>query len=169
MELEPIEKHKLALPAEDVDKCLLALALNGGAIRRTVREMKAAGIKVSEDQLADWRDKFPKRYLWHSTENAAKLEKDIIAAQREVIAAATRASMDAIAMEHERILAGETKDAAASARNLATVVGISTTKLLELSGRPTNITEVRKPEQIIEALKRKGYKVDVDSTAEESE
>ena len=164
MELEPIEKHNLKAPPEDVDRALLALALNGGAIERTVRELKAADVKVSSDQLADWRDKFPKRYQWHATENAAKLEKDIISSQREVIAAATRATMDAVAMEHERIKRGETKDAASSARNLATVVGISTTKLLELSGRPTSITEVRKPEEIIKALKSRGVKVDVEAT-----
>lgn len=167
MELEPIEKHNLKAPPEDVDRALLALALNGGAIERTVRELKAADVKVSSDQLADWRDKFPKRYQWHATENAAKLEKDIISSQREVIAAATRATMDAVAMEHERIKRGETKDAASSARNLATVVGISTTKLLELSGRPTSITEVRKPEEIIKALKNRGVKVDVEATADD--
>jgi hypothetical protein len=167
MELEPVEKHNLKSPPEDVDRALLALALNGGAIERTIRELKAADVKVSRDQLMDWRDKFPKRYLWHSTENAAKLEKEIIASQREVIAAATKATMDAVAMEHERIKAGETKDAASSARNLATVVGISTTKLLELSGRPTSITEVRKPEEIIRALKNRGVKVDVEATAED--
>lgn len=167
MELEPIEKHKLALPSDDVDKCLLALALNGGALARTVREMKAAGVKVSADQLREWRDKFPKRYQWHAAENAAKLEKDIISNQREVIAAATQATLDAIAIEHERIKQGEVKDAAAAARNLATVVGISTTKLLELSGRPTSITEVRKPEEILKALRRKGYQVDVEGSAED--
>lgn len=167
MELEPIEKHNLKAPPEDVDRALLALALNGGAIERTIRELKAADVKVSSDQLAYWRDQFPKRYQWHATENAAKLEKDIIASQREVIAAATKATMDAVAMEHERIKAGETKDAASSARNLATVVGISTTKLLELSGRPTSITEVRKPEEIIKALKNRGVKVDVEATADD--
>jgi hypothetical protein len=169
VELEPIEKHKLALPSDEVDKCLLALALNGGALARTVREMKAAGIKVSPDQLREWRDKFPKRYQWHATENAAKLEKDIIASQREIIAAATSAALDAVAEEHERIRRGDVKDAAATARNLATVVGISTTKLLELSGRPTSITEVRKPEEILKALKRKGFQVDVEGSAEDEE
>ena len=159
VELEPIEKHKLALPADQVDACLLALALNAGAIARTVREMKGQGIKVSERQLGEWRDKFPKRYSWHHTENAKRLEDDIVTGQRELIAAAVEAARAAIAVEGERIAAGEVKDASATARNLATVAGIGTTKILELTGRPTQITEVRKPEQILEQLKTIGYDV----------
>lgn len=166
MELEPIEKHRLALPAEEVDNCLLALALNGGAIARTVRELKQSGVKVSADQIADWRDKFPKRYFWHCTENAAKLEGEVLASYRELIARSTEASLKAVEIEAERLAAGEVKDAAATARNLSTVFGITTTKLLELSGRPTQITEVRKPEQIMASLKRYGVNI-VDSDAEE--
>jgi predicted nucleic acid-binding protein len=170
MELEPIEKYKLALPDDQVDACLLALALNGGAIARTVRQMKGQGIKVSADQLADWRDKFPKRYSWHHTENSRRLEDDIVAGQRELIAAAVEAAKDAIAVEAKRIAAGDVKDASATARNLATVAGIGTTKILELTGRPTQITEVRKPEQIIAQLKQIGYEVsDVEGSADDDE
>lgn len=170
MELEPIEKHNLKSPAEDVDKALLALALNGGAVARTVRELKSAGVKVTADQLSGWRDKFPKRYMWHATENAAKLEKDIIAGQRELIADAINAAKKAVAVEEKRIAAGDVKDAAASARNLSTVAGIGTTKVLELSGRPTQITEVRKPEQILKRLKEIGYDVsEVEGTAEDDD
>ena len=167
MEIEPIEKHNLALPADQVDQCLLALAVNAGAIARTVREMQQAGIKVSERQLGEWRDKFPKRYMWHASENAAKIEKEIIAGQRELIADAISAARKAVAVEAERIAAGEVKDASAAARNLSTVAGIGTTKVLELSGRPTQITEVRKPEQILKRLKEIGY--DVNAEAEEAE
>lgn len=172
MELEPIEKYKLALPDDQVDACLLALALNGGAVARTVREMKAQGIKVSVDQLADWRDKFPKRYSWHHTENARKLEDDIVAGQRELIAAAVSAAKKAVDVEMQRIVAGEVRDAAGSARNLATVAGIGTTKILELTGRPTQITEVRKPEQIIAQLKKVGYDIsdsDVEGSADDDD
>jgi predicted nucleic acid-binding protein len=98
------------------------------------------------------------------------LEDDIVAGQRELIAAAVEAAKDAIAVEAKRIAAGDVKDASATARNLATVAGIGTTKILELTGRPTQITEVRKPEQIIAQLKQIGYEVsDVEGSADDDE
>lgn len=167
-EIEPVEPKNGNLglepyPEDTVDKALLALALKGGNATAAARLMRATGEKVSADAISNWRDKYPQRYAYHCTENVQAIENGIAANQRELVTAAAQASLDAIKLEHERILDGEVKDASASARNLQTIAGIGVTKVLEITGRPTAIIEHRRPEDVVRRLNA----LVVDSDAEE--
>lgn len=157
---------------DTVDKALALLALNGGNMALTVREMNSYGAendieefqRLSKDTLRAWRDTYTERYRWHQTENAGAIEKRLVEAQREVALIAADGVRTAVEIEMERLESGQVKDAGASARNLATVMGISTTKVLELTGRPTSIVEHRRPEDVVRRMRSI-----IDSTAEEDE
>lgn len=149
-----------------IDRALALLALNGGNLSATARDCQASDDpelqQVRAHTIANWRDAHSERYRWHVTENSGEIERRLVQDQREVAAIAASGVRAAMDLEIERIRAGEVKDASASARNLATVMGIATTKVLELTGRPTTIIEHRRPEQVVERLSKI-----IESTAEE--
>jgi hypothetical protein len=167
MELErinAIRPDKSKYEDDFVDQALLHLVLNDYNVRRTVRELTAAGMKVPEKTLAGWRDAYPRRLQFHATETARELEERIVTKHRAVASAALDGVMLATEKEVEKIKAGDVRDYAASARNLATTSAISTDKLLALTGRPSSIVQHdRKPEAILARLASLGV---VDSTAE---
>ena len=170
-EIEPVKTSENnlgieAYPEADIDRCLMALAIEGGNVPATVRFLKAAangGRSPNRDTIRRWRDQYPARYAYHTTERAKEIEDGIVRGQRELIAGASIAAQDAVSLEHKRILEGDIKDAAASARNLQTVAGIGVTKIMEMTGRPTQIIEHRRPEDIVRRLNE----MVVDSDAEE--
>ena len=170
-DIEPVVPRRSNLPGVepfveiDVDRALLALSVNGGNVQAARRDLVATcgSSAPSEDTIKVWREKYPNRYLYHATENSRTIEDRIAITQRELVTGAADAAKVAVALEHERLLAGEVKDAASSARNLQTVAGIGVTKILEITGRPTQIVEHRKPEDIVRRLND----LVIDSDAEE--
>lgn len=162
-EIEPIVAEKYT--AEQVDAALLALAVNGGQYRKTVREIAAGGgPKIPESTLKGWRESYPQRYGFHLTANTDKAEKAATQGFLEIIHATQAAMLEAVELEAKRIQRGDVRDAASSGRNLATIAGISGTQLLQLSGRPTQVVEHRKPEEVLRRLAALGV---VESTAVE--
>lgn len=111
-------------------------------------------IKHHQDQYRELHDK-------HKTQ----IEDDAARRMRDKLLLADQVETAAIELEHQRILNGEVKDAAASARNMATVKGINADKLLTMTGRPAQITEHRNTDEILAKLKQ--YGLTVDSSAEE--
>lgn len=165
-ELEPLYAQRYE--PEHVAHALATLAMCGGNCRQARERLLAAGIDVNERTLLYWKnDRFPERYRQACHDTAPQIEAQVVDFQRELAYRASQAAQNAVALELERIEAREVKDASASARNLATTAGIAVDKVLSLTGRPTQITEHRTPEQ---SLKRLGQLVPgliVDSTADE--
>ena len=133
---------------ETVERALTVLALSGGNGREAERRLKEMGIKISYATLYEWKDRHAVRYQQIQDERAPQIEETIIRELRETAVMASRVALKGLEAAEKEIEAGDSKDAAASARNAATVAGIATDKLLVLSGRPTQITESRTSEDL---------------------
>lgn len=150
-ELEPLE-HERWTP-DQIVAGLTALALNGGNASRAAEQLQAAGLEISHDTLTRFKNsRFPRRYRDACDRLAPQVENVVVNYHRELAVQAAHAAQRAVALETERLAAGEVKDAAKSAQNLATTAGIAVDKVLSLTGRPTSITEHRTPEQAFKRL-----------------
>lgn len=158
LDLEHVRVHE-PYDTETVDAALLALAATGNA------DAAQQVVDIPGRTIRYWRTKYPNRFQAIAEKHAASIEKAVATRVRHSVLNASTVLDQAIALEEQRITEGKVKDAASSARNLATVIGIGVTKILELEGRPTTIVEHRTGEQALKQLTAKGYVVD--SEAEE--
>lgn len=150
---------------EQITTGLTVLALCGGDAARAEAQLAEQGTPVPKSTLKDWRETFhPERYREISHELAPRIEEQVVHLQREIATTASRAALKALALESERLDAGQVKDAAASARNLSTVAGIATDKILSLTGRPTSVIEHRTVDESLKRLERLGLVVDSTAT-----
>lgn len=153
---------------EEITHGLTCLATNGGNAVQAAEQLAQLGLDIPSRTLYYWRSELhPDRYRDICEEIAPQIEQRVVHLQRELAVRATNAALQAVDLEHKRIALGEVKDAAASARNLSTVAGISVDKILSLTGRPTSITEHRTPEQAMKRLKTLHPGLFVEGTAEE--
>ena len=166
-ELEKITAREYT--EEQVDTALLALALNGGQITQTIKDLAAGGVKVPETTLRGWMESYPNRYRYHLTENAAKAEGRAVSGYLSIIQQAQAVTLQAIARQEDELRKGNVRDPSGVARNMAVVSGVANTHMMNLQGRPSIITEHRKPEDIARRLKELGMTFDVESTALPSE
>jgi hypothetical protein len=142
---------------EEVEKALLALALVGGNSGEASRRLKGANIEISPRLLRLWRSGLhARRYAELAQEYAREVEETIVQEARETAILAAEVERLALAKTLEQLEAGEIRDAAAAARNAATVKGINVDKLLTLSGRPNQIIEQSNPDEILAHLIRDG-------------
>lgn len=163
LELEPLGTSSYT--PEQVLTALNALALNGGHIELARKTLHAQGHDVSRATLYRWRtETYPERYRQVCDQLAPQVEAHVIELQRSLAVQATQTAIQAVELEQRRLRGGKVKDAAASARNLATVAGISVDKILSLSGRPTSVIEHRTVDDDLRALRAAGI---VNGTAEE--
>jgi hypothetical protein len=130
LELEEVRVHQ-PYTVETVHAALTAYATTGNY--DTAEQLTG----VDQATVRYWRKKYPNRYQHCADQVAPHIDKTAAAGLRENILAAQAALTDAIQEEHARITKGDVKDAAASGRNLATIMGISVDKLFALEGRPT--------------------------------
>ncbi len=167
-DLEPINTSGRAahLTAAHVDTAMMVLAMSPTAKEAAAR-LTEMGTPRDAATLNRWRRQFyPNRYRRACELYQTQVEQIVVQSVRGLAHSAAAAAQLAVDLERERIEAGDVKDAAASARNLATTVGIATDKLLVLTNRPTAITETRSADDVLRALDERGY---VDSTASEEE
>lgn len=163
VELEPVTRTKRT--EQEVDAALTAVALCGGNVTRAHRHLKASGHTVPERTLHGWvANQFPNRYRHLAEKYAPQIEKSMIATARAAAMRSFEVASEAVELEHERLQAGDVKDAAASSRNLATTGGILTDKMLLLDGRPTQISEQRSMDDVLRSLAAKGF---IEGTATE--
>lgn len=163
-EIEPIRGRSGTTP-EMVDAGLLTLAACGGRYREASKTLKAKGLNIPDSTLQYWRyEMYPNRYRDIAARQAAVIEGEIINNIRALALRASEAAYKALELEEERLVSGETRDAAGSLRNIATSIGITVDKILLMEGRPTAITEQRSSDDVLRGLTDRGY---VDSTAVE--
>ncbi len=170
-DLEPITTAGRAahMTAEIVDTALLAYAMCGSAATASERlKTLDPPIKVHEHTLHHWRKTlYPNRFRALVEKHATSIEAQVVTSVRGLALAASDAAHEAVALERTRIASGEVRDAAGSARNMATVLGIATDKLLLLQGRPTVISETRTADDVLRDLDATGRVSYVDSDAVE--
>jgi hypothetical protein len=154
---KPAERHS----RKRIDEGLLALLRTGSSYQAS----ELTGI--SDATLRYWRLKYADRMSELAKRHGPQLEQEAIQALQEAAAAATQGTLEAVDAARQEIRNGTTKDAAATARNLATVVGITTEKALLLQGKPTSVTEHAGTRDVLTALARRIPGLVIDSTATE--
>ena len=174
-ECEEVEPFRAShgYSVEDLTLVLATIYMNGGNMRAAERQLDAQGVRNSRGNpiprgtMQEWMEKHPMRYAHVGRIFRDVAEEKIVVKLRENIMAAVEASTMALHLEVERIQAGDVKDAAAAAQRLATVAGISTDKMLSLTGRPQQISQHRSGQEILRQLESIGQAAFVDGSAEE--
>jgi hypothetical protein len=149
---------------EEVERCLLELALVGGNSNAASERLnEEAGIDISPRLLRLWRGELhARRYQELLSENAREIEETIIAECRETAVLAAMVERAALQLTLEQIKSGKIRDPSAAARNAGATKGVNIDKMLTLSGRPTQIIEQSSPDEMLAALLRDKVFVPVD-------
>jgi transposase len=161
----------VASPSE-LDRALTVLAYYGGNAARASKELG-----ISERTLRDWRsDLHRERYLEIAEREGPRLEALAANQARELLIRAAHVEHGILDRLSEQpvdengqaleLTTKELSELAGALQRVTTSKGINTTKLLELTGRPTVIHAMEDP---IEAGKRllQKHGIAVDSTATE--
>jgi hypothetical protein len=119
------------------------LVAHDGAARPASRALKAAGLIIGESTLRQWKESSHKeRYEALREKHLNDLEPIVLEQTKDNLAKADQVARLAIDLEEQRLLAGDVKDAAASAQKIA----MARSKLAEtdrlLRNEPTVITQV---------------------------
>lgn len=151
----------------EIDAALTVLAYQGANTHRASREL---GIPAST--LRDWRNgAYRDRYREIAEREGPRLEA--IAAQQATELILRSADTEhrihdlldaATDPDHEALKPKDITELAGALQRVTTSKGINTTKLLELTGRPTSVVEHRDPKQAAQALARRlGVTLDSDA------
>lgn len=117
----------------DVEAGLLAVIMQGGVFKRA-----AELTGISAGTLKDWTRDHAERYHELRREKGPELERMAVDGLIGFVTAAEDAKHLALRKTVEQLESAEgVKDAGAVLRNIATAQGISVTKVMELTGRPT--------------------------------
>lgn len=154
---------------DTVERALMALVHADMSPAQASRDLAEQGLDIDRNLLWKWQRRYPNRIRFYAVEAAPKLEQELVQKQRAIASAAMQASMEAVEKERDKIMRGDVRDYAASARNLATVSAISTDKMLAMTGRPSTIVGTeKKPEAILAELQKLAPQI-IEGTAEEVE
>lgn len=147
--------------AIEVEAALLAVVMQGGIVTRA-----AELTGISPDTLSRWANlEYNQRYSELRAEKGPELEQLAIQGLLEFVHKAESAKALALEKTVQQLVAGEAKDPGATLRNIATAQGISVTKIMELSGRPTSTVIHQSPAELMARLASLGAVVN--STARE--
>lgn len=118
------------------DAALLAVIMSGGRVKQTARELD-----VNYETLRSMVDRNHERYEELQRKHGPELEARAVANLQAFVARAEEAKFIALDASVAQIEAGESKSPANDLKNIAVAQGISVQKILELSGRPTQIVQ----------------------------
>jgi hypothetical protein len=135
----------------DRERGLTALAIEGSSRRAS----QLTG--YSDRTIRDWAQTYPEQYAQIKERRAALIDQACIEEFRQIVLNGTRATQSAIAAAQEDLDAGNTRDPAATARNLATASAIAADKIALMEGRPTQIIEHRSSDDVLRDLERGGF------------
>jgi hypothetical protein len=145
-------------PEKVVMQALGALAANSGNATLSARQLIEDGV-VDKDVttfaglIRSWsRDKYAKQYRELQDKLAPDLEATLVHSLRDRAQQAVTLQELALDKTMERLERGRDEDPSRTAANLARVAQANTDKMLSLSGRPSRITEVRDPYEVLRAL-----------------
>ncbi len=143
-----------------IEAALMAVVMSGGVVRRGA---ELSG--VPEATLSGWvNEEFNQRYSELRAEKGPELEKLAVEGLLSFVHRAEAVKAVALDKTLAELEAGETKDPGATLRNIATAQGISVTKIMELSGRPTSVVVHRPPNELLARLASLGAIVDGSAT-----
>ena len=142
---------------EDIERGLTALVVTGNS-------QKAAELTGYGDRtIRKWHKSHAARFQAIEAKRAHLIDQACIEEFRAIVLDGARATRSAIAAAQQDINNGNTRDPAATARNLATASAIAADKVALMEGRPTSIVEHRNPDDIIKRLEALGLVVDAEA------
>lgn len=148
-------------PQETIDRALFTLARYGDNAARAARELE-----MPERTLQDWRNIHRERYDQIRNERILEVEQGLVDDFRNNAILSAQLHRAATLQALEQAQDGRLKDPAKAAQNASIAAGVATDKLLVLTDRPSQITEHRDGEQILQSLAAKAGVV-LNGTAEE--
>jgi hypothetical protein len=153
---------------EDVETALQVLAGVGGVYKKAERVLAEIGLEILAQTLSEWANhKFPDRYHAILRERGREIEELAASKAREAVIKAQTAQNLAIEQTIERLEANDPRvDPSQAAQRMAVVMGINNDHNLKLTGRPTQITEHRDPNEILRSLGAIAGLVKVENEAE---
>jgi hypothetical protein len=135
----------------DIERGLTALAIEGNSLKA------AETTGYSSRTIRDWAAKHHERLAAITQQRAQLIDQACIEEFRQIVLNGTRATQSAIEAAREEIANGQVRDAAATARNLATASAIAADKIALMEGRPTQIIEHRSSDDVLRDLERGGF------------
>ena len=156
---------------EDIERGLTALALTAGRPVQASDRLKEQGLDIPASTLCRWRDhQYHERYLEIATTVAYRVEDVIVQEARETAALAAQLERAALERAYRQVMnSKEGVDASQVAQRASTVKGINVDKLLQLTGRPTQVVEHRNADEVLRKLGASLPGLIVDGTATEIE
>lgn len=121
---------------EQRDQALLAVIMSGGRVKQTAKELG-----INYETLRSMVDRNREHYEELQRKHGPELEARAVANLQAFVARAEEAKFIALDASVAQIEAGESKSPANDLKNIAVAQGISVQKILELSGRPTQIVQ----------------------------
>jgi hypothetical protein len=147
----------------EIDKGLTLIAHCAGSAQHA---SEMSGIPMQT--LYDWKTKHHvELYRQIQEREGPKLEALAVNQAREIIVQAAELEKDLITQLAEQRYNLKAGEIAGALRNVTTTRGISVDKVLQLTGRPTVVTEHRSGDDILRSLKTKLPGLIVNGTAEE--
>lgn len=144
-----------------IETALLAIVMQGGDTRAA-----AEIVGIPHETVRRWAsDTHTARYAELRHEKGPELERLAVAGLLGFVHQAEKVKAVALQKTLEELESEKgSKDPGATLRNVATAQGITVTKIMELSGRPTSIVMHRSPQELLSRLARMGAIVDGSAT-----
>lgn len=142
---------------QEIDEALLVIAQAGGNCKLASDMLKANEFRhvPAYETLRSWKNHLhAERYLELKEQYAPELERLAKSQFLETVLLSQQVQHLGLEKAYDQLEAGEAKDPAAVAQKAAVVGGISTDKLLTLSGRPNHIHESPDVNERLKALER---------------
>lgn len=143
-----------------IEEALLAVVMSGGVIKAG-----AELVGIPYDTVRDWMNLYAARYAELRRQHGPELERRAVDGLLAFVTAAEEVKHLALSETKTELERGDTKDPGATLRNITTAQGISVTKIMELTGRPTANNTGRSAQELLAGLARLG--AIVQGTAEE--
>jgi hypothetical protein len=161
----PTKRDRREYSPTEIDKALTVLAFYGGNAARA-----SVDTNIPTATLKLWRSaKHRDRYYELAEREGPKLEAIGASNAREIVLRAAHAEHKILdSLDSDELTSKQMSELAGALQRISTSKGINTTKLLELTGRPTQVVQHLNPQQTIQALAR-DLGIVIDSTAEEIE
>jgi hypothetical protein len=173
-DLEPGSSAELAnwrswrFNGEDVETALQVLIAMDGSYKRASDALKEIGLDINPGTLSAWRNSIhADRYYELLREKGRQIEERAALRMLETVGKAQDVADMAIEQTRELLEQKNPRmDPSQAAQRMTWVMGVNNDHMLKLTGRPTQITEHRDPNEILRSLGAIAGLVKVENEAE---